>query len=165
MTPCNGACVRLRWQVRRDEQEKQSQPRQPDPSLERWFYHCSTFCAGGCVSSHAPRQLHRFCRCPIAAVPAATVSFVGAFFTTWLTIWPAICGFFLGITTSLLSSNMGFPEHNATCSSADGNTACGAGVIHLIAGGARATGQPLGPCRRRIDAARCAGPVNQGAAG
>jgi hypothetical protein len=44
------------------------------------------------------------CRCP-----AATASFVGAFITTWLTIWPAICGFALGITTSLLSSNMGFP--------------------------------------------------------
>ena len=35
--------------------------------------------------------------------PPAATHFVGAFFTTWLTIWPAICGYALGITTSLLS--------------------------------------------------------------
>ena len=97
---------------------------------------------GGLQERHAaplPRSPARqvACRCPIAAVPAATVSFVGAFFTTWLTIWPAICGFALGITTSLLSSNMGLPlsatQHVLLL------TACGAGVIHLIAGAACAT--------------------------
>ena len=58
------ACMRLRWQVRRDEPEKPSLPRQPDPSLERWFLPLIYFLRQDCASSHAPRRLHRFCRCP-----------------------------------------------------------------------------------------------------
>ena len=108
MTPCNGACVRLRWQVRRDEQEKQSQPRQPDPSLERWFLPLLHFLRRGMRLDPRSRTTPSLLR-PIAAVPAATASFVGAFITTWLTTWAAICGSALGITTLLLSSKDGLP--------------------------------------------------------
>ena len=54
----------------------------------------------------------------LAAVPAATASLAGAFLitwlTTWLTIWPVISGSALRVTTSLLSSKHGLPEHNST---------------------------------------------------
>ena len=75
MTPCNGACVRLRWQVRRDEQEKQSQPRQPDPSLKRWFLSLLHFLRRGMRLDPRSRTTPSLLR-PIAAVPAATASFL-----------------------------------------------------------------------------------------
>ena len=53
----------------------------------------------------------------LAAVPAATACLAGAFFTTWLTTWfttwPVIGVSALRVTTSLLSSKHGLPEHNS----------------------------------------------------
>jgi hypothetical protein len=54
----------------------------------------------------------------LAAVPAATGSLAGAFFTTWLTTWPVIGGFALRVTTSQLSLKHRLPERNSKFSSA-----------------------------------------------
>ena len=107
----------LRWQVRRDEPEKPSLPRQPDPSLERWLLPLIHF-----LRRDLPRAtLHDdsiASAAVLATVPAATASLAGAFFTTWLTTWPVIGGSALRVTTSLLSSKHGLPERNSKFSSA-----------------------------------------------
>ena len=120
--PVMQPCMRLRWQVRRDEPEKPSLPRQPDPSLERWFLPLIHFLRQDCASSHAPRRLHRFCRCPRRCPSRHRLSRRRVLHHLAHHLahntWPVIGGSALCVTTSLLSSKHGLPERNSNFSSA-----------------------------------------------
>ena len=137
MTPCNGACVRLRWQVRRDEQEKQSQPRQPDPSLERWFLPLLHFlCRGMRLVSRSTTTPSLLplpnCRCPSRhrLFRRCLLYHLAHHLARHLRFRPGHHHLAALVKHGLPLSAT---QHVLLL------TACGAGVIHLIAGGARAT--------------------------